>query len=120
MLDQLAHQLGASLSTVSAAAYLLAFAGAYVFGILFGLVASPCSTPVLAVITSLAAAGGRGFFGASLLFVYALGKGVPLLAVGVFAGALARMRRFTAYSTAFQKVGGGIFVALGLYLLWAA
>lgn len=96
------------------------FVGAYIFGLLFGLVASPCSTPALAAITSLAAAGGKGALGATLLFVYALGKGTPLLIVGTFSGALLRMRRFTAYAVTMQKVGGGLLVAFGLYFLWIA
>ncbi len=51
------------------------FVGAFLFGILFGVVASPCSTPILAAIATIAAARGSVPQGALLLFVYGLGQG---------------------------------------------
>ena len=56
--------------------------GAFLFGILFGVVASPCSTPILAAIATIAATRGSVPQGALLLFVYGLGKGVPLMLLG--------------------------------------
>ena len=96
------------------------FAGAFLFGMLFGLVASPCATPILAAIATLAAASGNAVRGAALLFVYGLGKGVPLLLIGVASGSLAFMRRFSKASVALSKIGGlGLLVAAA-YLVWIA
>jgi cytochrome c-type biogenesis protein len=54
--------------------------GALALGLVSGLVASQCATPVLAaILTYVMAQGGALVYGATLLFVYALGRGVPIL-----------------------------------------
>jgi len=94
--------------------------GALVFGMLFGLVASPCSTPILAAIAALAVIGGDPVKGGAMLFVYGLGKGVPLLVLGLASGSLAFMRRLSEASTALTRIGGaGLLVAAG-YIVWIA
>ncbi len=95
-------------------------AGALLFGMLFGLVASPCSTPILAAIATLAAVGGDPLRGGALLFVYGLGKGVPLLLLGVASGSLGFLRRISAATLALTKLGAvGLLVAAG-YIVWIA
>ncbi len=96
------------------------FAGAFLFGMLFGLVASPCATPILAAIATLAAASGNAARGAALLFVYGLGKGIPLLLIGVASGSLAFMRRFSKASVALSKIGGVGLLVAAAYLVWIA
>lgn len=96
------------------------FTGAFLFGMLFGLVASPCATPILAAIATLAAASGNAARGAALLFVYGLGKGVPLLLIGVASGSLAFMRRFSKASVALSKIGGVGLLVAAAYLVWIA
>ena len=95
-------------------------AGAFLFGMLFGLVASPCATPILAAIATLAAASGNAARGAALLFVYGLGKGVPLVLIGVASGSLAFMRRFSKASVALSKIGGVGLLVAAAYLVWIA
>ncbi len=96
------------------------FAGAFLFGMLFGLVVSPCSTPILAAIAAIAATTGSAARGALLLFVYGLGKGVPLLFLGIASGSLAFMRSVSRLTPVLTKIGGvGLFVAAG-YLVWIA
>ena len=80
--------------------------GAFLFGILFGVVASPCSTPILAAIATIAAARGSVPQGALLLFVYGLGKGVPLLLLGLAAGSLPAMRSISRATGVLTKIGG--------------
>jgi cytochrome c-type biogenesis protein len=94
--------------------------GALVFGMLFGLVATPCSTPILAAIAALAATTGNAAKGAALLFVYGLGKGVPLLLLGVASGSLAFMRSVSKVMPALTKVGGVGIIGAGAYLVWIA
>ncbi len=95
--------------------------GAAVMGMLFGLVASPCATPVLAVIITYAAVQAEPFYGSGLLFIYGLGHGIPLLIAGTFTGIardLPKINRYTAYLSYFS---GLVLVALGLVLLaWVA
>ena len=94
--------------------------GAFVLGALFALVASPCSTPVLAVIATMAASEGDAAGGAVLLFLYGLGKGVPLLLIGLAAGSLHTMRSFSRLTPAFTKFGGVALVGVAAYLTWTA
>ena len=96
------------------------FLGAFLLGLLFGLVATPCATPILAVIVAFAAAEGTVAYGASLLFVYAIGHGLPLLLIGTFAGAMTTLSKYAPYAPTVQKISGWILVLLGLYFLWKA
>lgn len=94
--------------------------GALLFGMMFGVVATPCSTPILAAIATLAAASGNAAKGAGLLFVYGLGKGVPLLLLGVASGSLAFMRSLSRFTSVLTKVGGVTLLGAAAYLVWLA
>lgn len=94
--------------------------GALLFGMLFGVVATPCSTPILAAIAAIAATTGNAARGAALLFVYGLGKGLPLLLLGVASGSLAFMRSVSKYTPALTKIGGVGIISAGAYLVWIA
>jgi len=96
------------------------FVGAFLFGILFGIVASPCSTPILAAIATIAATRESVPQGALLLFVYGLGKGVPLLLLGLASGSLAMMRTASRATEVLTKVGGVALIAAAAYLVWLA
>ncbi len=56
----------------------------FVLGLVFGLVASPCTAPVLGAILLWVGQTGSVVRGSTLLFVFALGMGAFLLAVGTF------------------------------------
>ncbi len=94
--------------------------GALLFGMLFGLVATPCSTPILAAIAAIAATTGDALKGAALLFVYGIGKGVPLLLLGVASGSLVFMRSVSKVAPALTKIGGVGIIGAGAYLVWIA
>jgi len=96
------------------------FVGAFLFGILFGVVASPCSTPILAAIATIAATRGSVAQGAVLLFVYGLGKGVPLLLLGLASGSLSIMRSLSRATGVLTKVGGAALIGAAAYLVWLA
>ena len=96
------------------------FVGAFLFGILFGVVASPCSTPILAAIATIAAARGSAVQGAALLFVYGLGKGVPLMLLGFASGSLALMKSFSRATGVLTKIGGLALLGAAGYLIWLA
>lgn len=95
--------------------------GALALGLVSGLVASQCATPVLAaILTYVMSQGGALIYGATLLFVYALGRGVPILLAGTFTGALKQMRRMGRWSGVMEKASGVILLGVGLYFLWIA
>lgn len=89
----------------------------FLMGLLFGLVASPCATPVLAVIITYAAAQGEPFYGSSLLFIYGIGHGLPLIIAGTFTAVIRNMGRIRGISRYFNYIAGSALVLFGLYLL---
>jgi len=94
--------------------------GALALGLISGLVASQCATPVLAAILTYVMSKGAMAYGASLLFVYALGRGVPVVLAGTFTGALKSMQSLGRWSPVIEKASGIIVLAVGFYFLWIA
>jgi cytochrome c-type biogenesis protein len=94
--------------------------GALALGLVSGLVASQCATPVLAAILTYVMAEGAITYGATLLFVYALGRGVPVVLAGTFTGALKEMQALGRWSPVIERASGVIILAVGFYFLWTA
>jgi thiol:disulfide interchange protein DsbD len=69
------------------------FFGAFVMGAMSGLVAAPCSAPVMAAVLTWVAATRSAGIGFLYLFVFSLGMCTLLVAVGVSSGTVARMPR---------------------------
>lgn len=92
--------------------------GAFILGIPFGFIASPCTTPVTAAVLAFAAVNGNPLFGATLLFTFAIGRSIPLLAGGLFAAEIARLSWLERVSGRLQTVSGVVLLLLALYLVW--
>ncbi len=95
--------------------------GALALGLVSGLVASQCATPVLAaILTYVMAQRSALVYGAVLLFLYALGRGVPIVAAGTFTGVLTQLRAFGRWTSVMEKTSAVIILGVGLYFLWIA
>ncbi len=97
--------------------------GALLLGALFGIASSPCATPMLVALLGLVATQGEVAYGVSLLFAYALGHCVLMLAAGTFTGlvqAWAQSRGMMAFSARLKQVLGLLLIAVGGYLVWLA
>jgi len=94
--------------------------GALALGLVSGLVASQCATPVLAAILTYVMADGALLYGAVLLLVYALGRGVPVVLAGTFTGALKRFQAAGRWSGSIERASGVIMIAVGMYFVWIA
>jgi cytochrome c-type biogenesis protein len=94
--------------------------GALLLGMLFGTVLSPCASPVLAVILTLAAVQGKVAYGSSLLFVYALGQGTLIILAGTFTGAIESFlaSRGSRLGLALQRAAGGLLLLAGAYMVF--
>ena len=96
-----------------------ALLGAFLMGLFFGIVASPCATPVLAVILTFAATQKQMAYSGGLLLAYALGHWVLVVGAGISAGFAQRVleskgiSNFSSYS---KKVAGVILIGTGIYL----
>lgn len=89
--------------------------GSFGVGLLFGLVASPCATPVLAVLMTYVAGQGMLWYGALLLFIYGLGHGLPLIIAGTFTAVLKSLPRLQKWGHYFTYLSGSLLIVLGLY-----
>jgi cytochrome c-type biogenesis protein len=89
-----------------------------VLGLVFGLAWTPCVGPILGAVLVLAAQSSSAFAGGGLLFVYALGVGVPFLLVSLllvnFPGGLEPLARRAG---TIARVAGIAMIALGVLLV---
>lgn len=86
-------------------------------GMAFAFGWTPCIGPVLTSILAVATTTGTAQRGALLLFIYALGLGVPFIAVALFAGRL--FRSFTwikRHYLALNLAGGSMLIIMGIFL----
>ena len=97
-----------------------ALIGAFLMGLFFGIISSPCATPVLAVILTFAAAKQDLVFSGGLLLAYALGHWVLVLGAGIsvgFAEKILESRGISNFSSWSKKVSGIILIGVGIYLI---
>jgi cytochrome c-type biogenesis protein len=98
-------------------------AGSFLLGLFFGVVSSPCATPVLVLLLTVVATKGEILYGVALLFTYAVGHCLLMLVAGTFTGfveSMAQARGIVNFSTWTRRCGGLIVAATGLYLVWNA
>jgi cytochrome c-type biogenesis protein len=93
------------------------YLGALIMGMASGLVAAPCTAPVLGTHLIYVGSSGNVAYGASLLFVFAFGLGFLLLLLGTFAGALASLPRAGAWMVTIKKIFGFGMILVGEYFL---
>lgn len=93
-------------------------AGAFLLGIPFAIIASPCTIPITTAVLALAAAKANLFFGFWFLLLYALGRSIPLLLVGTFTGVLKSLSKSQPLLQALQKFSALVLVGLGIYFIF--
>jgi cytochrome c-type biogenesis protein len=89
--------------------------GAFVTGLAFALVTSPCCGPIAAVLGGLSVAAGSMAFGALTLSAFALGHALPLVAFAVGSAPFTRLMQAHSLEIALSVVGGAMMIALGAY-----
>ncbi|MBU4499289.1 MAG: thioredoxin family protein, partial [Gammaproteobacteria bacterium] len=91
------------------------FLGVFVMGALSAVIVGPCVAPPLAAALAFIAQTGNTTLGGVALFVLALGMGVPLLLVGLSAGAL--LPRAGGWMNAVKYFFGVMMLAIAIYLI---
>jgi len=97
------------------------FFGAFLLGLLFGVVSTPCAVPILAVLLAFVAEKGNVLYGGLLLFVYALGHSALVLVAGTSIGAAKSLIESKGVRTAhgvIQKAAGVLIIGMGFYFLF--
>lgn len=94
--------------------------GSFVVGATSGLIMGPCTAPVLGVLLAFVAAKQNVVYGMALLFVFSLGMGTLLVALGTFSGLIGSLPRAGAWMVYVKKAFGIIMLGLGEYFLITA
>ena len=95
-------------------------AGAFLAGLALSFVLVPCGTPVLASVLSYAAYQGSVSYGAILLFLFGVGAGLPVFAIGTAAGGLATRLDAIGLRPWVDRTTGVMLLGMGFYLLLTA
>lgn len=89
----------------------------YLLGLTFGLVASPCSTPVLATLLAWVAGTKDLILGAILLLSYTAGYVAPLILAGTFTASIKKLLELRRWSSWINPVSGALLVGFGVFSL---
>lgn len=95
--------------------------GAFLLGLLFGVVSTPCATPILAVLlTYIAAKGASIGYGALLLLAYSFGHSVLILVAGTSMGLAKKLLESKGLSKAtgiLRRAAGVLIILVGIYFV---
>jgi thiol:disulfide interchange protein DsbD len=118
MLDVLPVRVPSSLlSRASSAGTAGRYSGALVMGALSGLVAAPCSAPVMAAVLTWVSTTHSATLGFLYLFVFSLGMCTLLVVVGLSSGSLTRLPRAGVWMLWVKRVFAFVMLAVAEYYL---
>ncbi len=90
---------------------------AFTLGLPFGVLACPGCAPLVLPVALGAAATGQPLYGALLLGVFAVGRGVPLVVLGTSSGAVYKARGLSRWVPWIQKAVGVLLVLAAAYFV---
>jgi cytochrome c biogenesis protein CcdA len=96
-----------------------ALLGAFLIGLFFGIIASPCATPVLGVVLTYAATKQDMLYSGGMLLAYALGHWVLVFGAGISAGFAQKVigsKGISNFSDYSKKAAGVLMMGAGIYL----
>jgi len=91
--------------------------GAFAMGAMSGLVAAPCSAPVMAAVLTWVAGTGSAVMGFGYLFAFSLGMCTLLVVVGLSSGALARLPRAGTWMLWVKRFFALVMIGVAEYYL---
>jgi len=91
--------------------------GTFAMGAASGLVAAPCSAPVMAAVLTWVSTTHSAVLGFIYLFVFSLGMSTLLVAVGLSAGTLSRLPRAGAWMMWVKKIFAIVMLGAAEYYL---
>jgi len=91
-------------------------AGAFVYGLFYSVATITTSAGPLMLLITIAAAIGKPFYGAVLSLAYAIGRAIPFLLIGGFAGTAGKIvGGFERYRRPTEVVSGIALMAISFY-----
>jgi len=89
----------------------------YLIGLTFGVVASPCSTPVLATLLAWISTTQDPVLGSVLLLAYTAGYVAPLILAGTFTASIKKLLELRRWSSWITPASGALLVGFGVFSL---
>ncbi|NJO72956.1 MAG: cytochrome c biogenesis protein CcdA [Leptolyngbyaceae cyanobacterium RM1_406_9] len=89
----------------------------YLIGLTFGLVASPCSTPVLITLLAWVTETKDPVLGGVLLLSYTVGYVAPLVLAGTFTASVKKLLELRRWSSWITPASGALLVGFGVFSL---
>ncbi|HEX4681711.1 MAG TPA: cytochrome c biogenesis protein CcdA [Gemmatimonadaceae bacterium] len=118
MLDVLPVQVpSAILARASSAGAAGRLSGAFTMGAMSGLVAAPCSAPVMAAVLTWVSSTKSAALGFIYLFVFSLGMCTLLVIVGLSSGSIARLPRAGMWMVWVKRIFALVMVGVAEYYL---
>lgn len=93
---------------------------AYLAGIVFGTIASPCLAPVVGLIALEVAKTGRILYGGTMLFTFGLGLGMLFIVIGTSAGAATSLPKAGAWMDRIKSLFAWMMLAIALAYMFQA
>jgi cytochrome c-type biogenesis protein len=96
------------------------FLNAFIYGLLYGPIALPCSGPLVVGIFAISLTAGEAFRQLSVFFWFGVGFGLPLLILSLISGALQRNITLwlARHSRLVNLVGGVLLIGIAVYDMW--
>jgi cytochrome c-type biogenesis protein len=93
------------------------YVNAYIYGLLYGPIALPCSGPLVVGIFALSLTVGEALSKLNIFFWFGMGFGLPLLALSFLSGAAQRWitRQFARRARLLNFLSGLLLVGVGIY-----
>ncbi len=93
------------------------FLGAFLLGVTSGWVVGPCTAPVLATILTYVSTQKNVVLGGTMLFSFAIGMCLLIVAAGTFSGLLTSLPKSGTWMVRIKKGFGWLMIGLGEYFI---
>jgi thiol:disulfide interchange protein DsbD len=93
------------------------FKGAFLMGLVAGIIAAPCTGPVLGAILALIARDQNLAVGIALMACFSLGLGLPFLVLGTFSNAISRLPKSGAWMNSVKLFLSSAMFGMSIYFL---
>jgi cytochrome c-type biogenesis protein len=93
------------------------YANAFIYGLLYGPIALPCSGPLVVGIFAYSLTAGEFFSKLSVFLWFGLGFGLPLLLLSLLSGAAQRWitRQLARHAVLINRVAGVLLIGVAIY-----
>ena len=90
----------------------------FILGVVFALIGTPCSTPILASIMGFASISANVSQSIFMLFLFSIGQGLIFIFAGFLTSKLKSGKNFYKISEIIMKISGFLLILVALYIFY--